>query len=128
MEQVGLIGSAAAGLWLILAGAFMAFRPKSALHILSLTASTRLINNVEQGVRLVAGVALVLRAPASKLPQAMETAGWFIILTSLVLLILPLKWHAAYACWWAKRLAPAAVRVVAPMSAIAGAGLLYAVA
>jgi hypothetical protein len=106
----------------------MAFRPKNALHVLSLTASTRLINNVEQGLRLIAGLALVLRAPASKLPQAFEIAGWFIILSSLVLLILPLRWHSAYACWWASRLAPAAVRVIAPISAAAGAGLIYAAA
>ena len=128
MEQVGLIGSAAAGLWLICAGAFMAFRPEAALHVVSLTASTRTINNVEQGLRLLAGLALVVRAPASKFPQAFEVAGWFIILSSAVLLILPLRWHAAYACWWANRLSPAAVHVVAPFSALAGVGLIYAAA
>jgi hypothetical protein len=126
--QVGLLGSAAAGLWLICTGVFMAFRPESALHVLSLTASSRSINNVEQGLRLVAGLALVLRAPASKLPQAFEVAGWFIILSSLVLLLLPLRWHSAYARWWANQLAPAAVRLVAPMSALAGGGLIYAAA
>jgi hypothetical protein len=104
----------------------MAMRPASALHVLSLTASTRSINNVEQGLRLVAGLALVLRGPASKLPQVFETAGWFVVSSSLVLLFLPLRWHSAYARWWANRLAPAAVRWIAPMSALAGAGLIYA--
>jgi hypothetical protein len=128
MEQVGLIGSVAAGLWLIATGAFMVFWPKHALHVLSLTASTRMINNVEQGLRLLAGVALLQRAPASKLPQAFEIAGWFIVLSSLILLVLPLRWHSAYACWWADRLAPVAVRAVAPLSALAGLGLIYAAA
>jgi hypothetical protein len=128
MEQLGLIGSVAAGLWLIGTGAFMAFRPERALHVLSLTASSRTINNVEQGLRLAAGVALILRAPASKLPQAFEVAGWFIVLSSLVLLVLPLRWHAAYACWWAGRIAPAAVRAIAPLSALAGLGLIYVAA
>jgi hypothetical protein len=128
MEQVGFVGSAAAGLWLIGAAAFMALRPKRALHVLSLTASTRTINNVEQGLRLLAGVALLLRAPASKLPQPFEVAGWFIVLSSLVLLVIPLRWHSAYACWWADRFAPAAVRAVAPLSALAGLGLIYAAA
>lgn len=128
MEQLGLVGSAAAGLWLIAAGVFMALWPERALHTLSLTASTRTINNVEQGLRLSAGVALLLRAPVSKLPQALEVAGWFIALSSILLLVLPLRWHAAYACWWADRIAPAAVRAVAPLSALAGLGLIYVAA
>lgn len=126
MEQIGLAGSAAAGLWFMCAGVFMALRPKRALHVLSLTATTRSINNVEQGLRLLAGLALVFRSSASKLPQTFEIAGWFIILSSLVLLILPLRWHSAYAIWWADRLTPAAVQVVAPLSALAGVGLIYA--
>ena len=128
MEQVGFIGSAAAGLWLIATGAFMAVWPKRALHVLSLTASTRTVNNVEQGLRLLAGVALLLRSPASKLPDVFVVAGWFIVLSSLILLVLPLRWHSAYACWWADRLAPVAVRAVAPLSALAGLGLIYAAA
>ncbi|MBA4046562.1 MAG: hypothetical protein C0471_19445 [Erythrobacter sp.] len=128
MEQLGLVGSAAAGLWLMVTGAFMALRPERALHVLSLTASTRTINNVEQGLRLSAGVALLLRAPASKLPQSFEIAGWFIMLSSLALLVIPLRWHAAYACWWADRLPPAAVRAIAPLSVLAGLGLIYVAA
>lgn len=125
MELLGLAGTAAAGLWLIATSALMALQPARALHILSLTASTRRINSIEQGLRLAAGAAMILRAPASKLPQVFEVAGWFIVLTSLVLLVLPLRWHAAYACWWADRLAPAAVRAVAPFAALGGAGLIY---
>ncbi|WP_296720654.1 hypothetical protein [Erythrobacter sp.] len=128
MELLGLVGSVAAGLWLIGTGAFMALRPERTLHVLSLTASTRTINNFEQGLRLSGGLALLLRAPASKLPQTFEVAGWFIVLSSLVLLVLPLRWHADYACWWADRLAPAAVRAVAPFSALAGLGLIYVAA
>jgi hypothetical protein len=128
MEQLGFVGCAAAGLWLIATGAFMALRPERALRVLSLTASTRMINNVEQGLRLSAGLALLLRAPAAKLPQTFEVAGCFIVLSSLVLLVIPLRWHAAYACWWADRLAPTVVRAVAPFSALAGLTLLYVAA
>jgi hypothetical protein len=128
MEQVGLVGSVLAGLWLIATAALMAFQPGRALDVLSLTASTRMVNNVEQGLRLFAGVALLLRAPASKLPQGFAIAGWFIVLSSIVLLVLPLRWHSAYACWWADRLAPNMVRAVAPLSALAGFWLIYAAA
>lgn len=126
MKALGLVGSAAAGVWLIGIAAFMAFWPERALGVLRLTASSRLINNVEQGLRLAAGAALILRSPTSKLPATFEIVGWFIVLSSLVLLVLPLRWHSAYAIWWADRLAPSAVRMVAPLSALAGGGLIYA--
>ena len=126
MQGAALIGAGAAGLWLFCVGAFMALRPKQALRVLRLAASTRTINNVEQGLRLAVGVALVLRSPASKLPQLFEAGGWFIILSSLVLLVLPLRWHAAYAIWWSERLTPWMVRLIAPFSSAAGIGLAYA--
>lgn len=126
MEQIGLVGAAAAGLWMIGVGVFMALMPDNALRVLRLTASTRTINNSEQGLRLIAGLALLLRSPASKLPEVFEIAGWFVILSSLVLLALPLRWHSAYAKWWADRLKPATVQIVAPMSVLAGIGLIYA--
>lgn len=127
MEQLGLVGAAAAGLWMIGVGAFMALMPDNALRVLRLTASTRTINNFEQGLRLIAGLAFLLRSPASKLPEVFEIAGWFVILSSLVLLALPLRWHSAYALWWADRFNPTAVRLLAPLSVLAGIGLIYAV-
>lgn len=126
MEQLGLIGIAAAGLWLIFVGLVMARFPGRALRMLSLAASTRTINNLEQGLRFVAGVCLLLRSPAAKLPQTFEIGGWFIILSSLALLVVPLRWHSAYAMWWAERITPRVVRSLAPLSAMAGIGLIYA--
>lgn len=121
-----MVGVGAAGLWLIYTAALMALRPANALRMLRLTASTRTVNNIEQGLRSLAGLALLFRSPASKIPQAFEVAGWFIFLSSLALLVLPLKWHSAYAIWWADHLTPTSVRLVAPISALAGIGLIYA--
>jgi hypothetical protein len=104
----------------------MGLSPDRALRVLRLTASTRTVNNSEQGLRLLVGLALILRSPASKLPELFQIAGWFIILSSLVLLVLPLRWHSAYAIWWADRFKPVMVRLIAPMSALAGIGLIYA--
>jgi hypothetical protein len=123
---VGLLFVVAAGLWLIGVDGFMALRPQSALRMLSLTASSRMVNNVEQGLRFLAGLNLVLRSPASKLPQALEGAGWFVILSSLLLLVLPLRWHSAYPLWWERRLSPLAVRAIATASALSGLGFIYA--
>lgn len=125
MQSAALIGAGAAGLWLVCLGVFMTLRPAQALKVLSLTASSRTINNLEQGLRSAAGVALVIRSPASKLPPLFEIGGWFIILSSLVLLVIPLRWHAAFGIWWSERLTPWIVRLIGPVSAAAGLALAY---
>ena len=126
METIALLVVAAPGLWLVATALLMAFRPRRFLHLLSLTASSRRINNIEQGLRLLAGLALVIRAGASKLPALFEVGGWFIFTSSVILLVLPLRWHAAYAIWWSLKLKPWAVRAIAPPSAGFGIGLVYA--
>ena len=127
MQFVALVILFAAALWLAAVGVMMAFRPQYALHVLSLTASSQRVNIAEQVLRLLAGAAMVVRAEVSKLPQLFETAGLFIIASSIVLLIIPLRWHSGYAVWWSKTMTPVAVRSLGPLSMIAGAGLLYAV-
>jgi hypothetical protein len=107
-------------------GALMALRPRVFLRLLSLTASSWRVNVAEQAPRLIAGAALIVHAGQSKLPALFDAGGWFIALSSLVLLAVPLRWHAGYAIWWAARLSPAAVRAIAPFSAACGAGLIYA--
>lgn len=104
----------------------MAIRPRRFLHLLSFTASTWRINVTEQGLRLLAGVALIIRAEASSLPWLFEVGGWFVVASSLILLMMPLRWHAAYAIWWSRKLHPWAVRAIAPLSAAFGMGLVYA--
>ncbi len=113
METAALLVVAAAGLWLVATALLMALRPLSFLHVLSLTASSRRINNIEQGLRLLAGLALIIRAGDSKLPILFEVGGWFIITSSVILLVLPLRWHAAYAVWWSLKLKPWVVRAIA---------------
>lgn len=126
MQTLALIILIAAGGWLIAVGVMMALRPRYALHVLSLTASSQRVNLSEQVPRLIAGAALIVRADASKLSQMFTVAGLFIVASSAVLLVMPLSWHSGYALWWAKRIPPVLVRALAPFSLIAGAGLIYA--
>lgn len=56
------------GAWLIGVAFLMAFKPRQFLDLLSLTAANWRINVIEQGLRLVAGLALIARGEASKLP------------------------------------------------------------
>ena len=127
MQVIALLIVAASGLWLVCVALLMIVHPRDFLHFLSLTASTWRINVAEQSLRLLAGVALTVRAESSKLPILFELGGWFIVASSVVLVILPLRWHAAYAIWWSRRLTPSTVRAIAPFSAALGMGLVYAV-
>jgi hypothetical protein len=116
----------AAGGWLVAVGVMMALRPEPALRILSLTATSHRVNLSEQIPRLLAGAALVVRADASKLPELFTLAGWFIAGTSVLLMLIPLAWHNGYAVWWARRIPPAAVRLIAPFSILGGIALVCA--
>ncbi len=126
MNSAALTVIAASGVWLIAVACLMAFRPTRFLHLLSLTASSWRINLAEQGLRLVAGFALIVRADASKLPLLFEVGSWFIVGSSVVLLLMPLRWHAGYAIWWSRKLTTRSVRAIAPVSGALGAALIYA--
>lgn len=126
MQSLALIVLIAAGGWLVAVGLMMALRPERALHVLSLTAISHRVNLSEQIPRLLAGAAMVVRADVSKLPELFTLAGWFIAGTSVLLMLIPLAWHNGYAVWWARRIPPTAVRLIAPFSVSAGIGLVYA--
>ena len=125
MLIVALAILAGAGLWLVWVGALMAIRPTRALSLLRRTATSTTANVVEQGLRMLGGVALIVRSPEAKLPDGFEIAGWFVAISSAVLLATPLRWHSGYALWWADRLPPGAVRAIGALSAALGSGLVY---
>jgi len=109
----------------------MAVRPDYCLHLYNrmlanLEASSYRQNLIEQGLRVLAGAALIVRAPASKLPMPFEIFGWILVVSSLFVMVAPLRWHAAYGAWWGNRLTPLMVRILSPIAAIFGAGLIYA--
>ena len=131
LQSAALILVTAAGLWLVGVGVLMALRAHYCLELFkrmtaSLEASNWRLQIIEQGLRIVAGAALVLRAPASKLPVIFDVAGWLLIATSALILVAPIRLHAAYGRWLAGRIAPLAVRALSPVPVLAGAGLVYA--
>jgi hypothetical protein len=132
LQAAALIIVIAAGLWLAGVGALMAFRPSYCLELsarmkASLEASKWRLQITEQGLRILAGAALVIRAPASKLPMVLEVAGWILVASSVLILVLPVRWHGTYGGWWVGRIAPLAVRVLSAVPVLVSAGLIYAV-
>lgn len=126
METTALLVIIISGASLIGVALLMALRPRRFLHLLSLTASNWRINLVEQGLRLIAGLALIVRGEASKLPTLFHMGGWFIVASSVALLLVPLRLHAGYALWWSRKMSLASVRVIAPFSSALGVSLIYA--
>lgn len=131
MQTLALILVTASGLWLVAVSLLMAIRPSYCLQLVekmasSLTASNWRLQLTEQGLRIVAGAALIVRSPLSKLPLAFEVAGWCLVISSLSILVLPIRCHASYGQWCLRWLTPMVLRVLSPIPAIVGAGIVYA--
>ena len=116
------------GAWLIAISLVMLFKPQAALAALGKMGSTNVIHFTELGLRLAGGIVVAVAAAESRFPAILTAIGWFVVVSSIVLMMLPRPWHAAYSSWWAKRIPPLAVRLLAPFSMLAGGALIYSVA
>jgi len=131
MQIIALIIVTASGLWLVVVSLLMALRPQYALQLLekmtsSLAGANWRLQVTEQGLRIVAGAALIVRSPLSKLPLAFEVAGCCLVITSMVILALPIRYHASYGHLLTRWLSPLAIRVLSPIPAIVGVGIVFA--
>jgi hypothetical protein len=115
------------GGWLIGIGVFIFVRPNSALSCLAKMASTNVINYTEISLRMLAGFAFLQYAEASRFPQGLYVCGWFLVVTSGILFLVPRKWHAAYAVYWSQKLSPPIIRICSPVSIGCGALLMFAI-
>ena len=75
MQTTILAILAASGIWLVGVALMMAFRPQRFLNLLSLTAFGRRINNNEQGLLLLVGLAMMVRTKFSRLPGLFKIGG-----------------------------------------------------
>ncbi len=115
------------GLFLIGVGFLMLFNPQKTREIIRKAGSTPLINYGELILRMIPATGLILCAEVSKFPQFFSLLGWFMIGTSVILMLLPRKYHHAYALKSADILTPSRIRAIAPLSFIFGGLILYAV-
>ena len=131
MQTLAFLLVIASGLWLAAVAGLMALAPAYCLHLFekmssNLQASNWRLNAIEQGLRIFAGAALIVHAPASKLPMIFQVFGWLVVLSSIFILAIPIRWHGAYGAWWSQRLTAGVVRLLAPLPAAAGIALIYA--
>ncbi len=131
MQAIALVLVTAAGLWLVAVALLMALRPRHCLHLLETMRANLLRSNwrlqvIEQGLRILAGAALIVRAPESRLPLAFAVAGWILVATSAVILIAPIRWHGTFGTWWVDRFRPWMMVLLSPVPAVVGVGMIYA--
>ncbi len=115
------------GLFLIFAGFLMLFAPKRARQTLRKAGSTNLINYLEISVRMIPAAALVIISEYSKFPLFFQVLGWFMLVTSITLFLVPRKMHQAYSMKSADILKPLYFQFISPLSLLFGATLIYMV-
>jgi hypothetical protein len=115
------------GFFLIGVGFLILLTPSRAREIIKKAGSTPLINYAELTIRMIPAAGLILYADLCKFPEFFKLLGWFMLATSVILLMAPRKYHHGYALWCAKLLTPGHIRLVFPFSFLFGGFLLYCV-
>lgn len=87
----------AAGFYLILLGVSCFVQPTFAARFLLGFASSASVHYLELALRALVGASLVHTAPALAYPTIFNTFGWVLIVTSLVLCVVPWRWHRRFA-------------------------------
>ncbi|AUD79346.1 hypothetical protein CW740_08845 [Kangiella profundi] len=77
---------------------FVSFiKPEATKHFLRQFASSAKAHYIEQLIRIVIGISLVLNASQMQLMNFHLVLGWLIVITSLGLLGIPWRWHKKFA-------------------------------
>ena len=93
MDGVAKVLVTLSGVFLVgLSGAMMV-APSFARRFLSSFASSFRSHVLEQALRFVAGLGFVYAAPEMRFTLVFRAFGWFVVITSVVLLLLPWRLH-----------------------------------
>lgn len=125
LSALATTGVASTGLYLLTLGATALLRPELAKGFLGGFVSSAATHMLELTLRILAGAALVSAAPRMPATLVLSTFGWVLIATSVVLLILPWKWHQQFAASSVPRAMPY-LTFIGIASTAAGAALLAA--
>ncbi|WP_291721769.1 hypothetical protein [Bernardetia sp.] len=115
------------GLFLISVGFLMLFAPTKARETIAKAGSTNFINYAEITIRLIPAAAMVFYADFCRYPMFFKVLGGFMIATSLLLYLVPRKYHHAYSLKSAEILKPLYIRLLFPFSMAFGGFVLYCI-
>jgi hypothetical protein len=73
--------------------------PPLADRFLKSFASSARTHYTEQGLRLLAGAAIVVFANSMWYPRLFELFGWLVAVTAIGLILMPWRWHQKFGNW-----------------------------
>jgi hypothetical protein len=97
MESLALAVIVLAASFLIGLGAASFLTPKLASEFLDSFAGSAGAHLAEMVIRLLVGWALVVQSPKMLYPFAFTLFGWVLVITSVLLLLIPWRWHRKFA-------------------------------
>ncbi|CCG53565.1 Transmembrane protein of unknown function [Flavobacterium indicum GPTSA100-9 = DSM 17447] len=115
------------GLFFILVGFLMLFKPEKARETLRKAGSTNLINYAEITIRIIPAAALITYSDFSKFPEVFRIFGCFMLFTSLVLYFVPRQLHHNFSNKSADILKPLYFQFISSLSFIIGLLIIYSV-
>lgn len=115
------------GVFFIIAGLLMLLKPRKARSLLRKAGSTIFINYAELSIRMIPGLAFVFYAESSNYSIAFKLIGWFILISSLILMIIPRKLHHQFSNSSADILKPLYFQLISPLSFLIGGLIIYTV-
>jgi len=110
---------------MIFAGFVMLLKPVKAREILRKAGSTNFINYSEISVRMLVSIAMVLYSGSSKYPEIFNVTGWFMLITSFILYLVPRKMHHGFSLKSAEILKPVYFQFISPFAFAIGLIILY---
>ncbi|WP_188363189.1 hypothetical protein [Flavobacterium orientale] len=127
LHELARVTLIAFGIFFILTGGLMLFKPNTARAILRKVGSTNFINYAEITIRMIPAVAFLIVAEQVQYTTFFKLAGWFMLLTSFVLYFVPRTLHHAFSNRCADFLKPVYFQMIAPFSMLIGGLLLCSV-
>ncbi|MBP6626847.1 MAG: hypothetical protein KA187_05470 [Arenimonas sp.] len=106
------------GAYFLALAAMCLFAPARARRFLLGLVGSASMHYLELSLRLLAGAAFLVHAPRMLAPGAFQAFGWLLLLTTAVLLLLPWRWHQAFA----RQMVPRALPFL-PVIGLASLGL-----
>ncbi len=113
------------GIYIVLAGFVMLLKPVKAREILRKAGSTNFINYAEISVRMLVSAAFIVYSEHAKYPDIFNIAGWFMLITSFILYLVPRKMHHSFSLKSAEILKPVYFQIISPFAFAIGLIILY---
>jgi uncharacterized membrane protein YfcA len=115
------------GLFLVYSGFLMFFKPEKVRTIIGKAGSTYFINYTELGIRLIIGISFLISTIYSNYELQFKLIGYFLMISALLLMLVPIKMHNNFAKNAAKKLKPIYLKICAPFAILFGFLVLYAI-